>query len=96
MLWAGILPFVASWLLDGVLQVLRSNGLKLFWMALGFSVLVAVTGYFSQQYALNASNVPAESTAAMNSLAQTILRFTIPVALIAFTARTIRLLIRSR
>ena len=96
MLWAGILPFVASWLLDGIVQVFRNNGLKPFWMALGLSVLVAGAGYFAQQYGLSASEVPAESTSSMNALAQTILKFTIPLALIAFAARTIKLLLKSR
>ena len=95
-LWAGILPFVASWLLDGIVQVFRHNGLKLFWMALGFNVLVAGVGYVAQQYGMSASNVPTASIASMTSLAQTFLMFTIPLALIGFGARTIKLLVKSR
>ncbi|WP_166788144.1 hypothetical protein [Cryobacterium glaciale] len=96
MLWAGILPFVASWLLDGVVQVIRHNGLKLFWMALGFTVVVAGAGYFVRQYGLGASDVSAESISVMNSLAKTFLMFTIPISLIAFIMRTIKLLRKSR
>jgi hypothetical protein len=96
MLWAGILPFVASWMLDGIVQLFRNNGLKLLLMALCFTGLVAVAGYFAQQYGLSASSVPPESTATMNTMAQTVLKFTIPLALFAFAARTIKLLINSR
>ncbi|SEN30114.1 hypothetical protein [Cryobacterium luteum] len=96
MLWAGILPFAASWMLDGVVQIFRGNGLKLFFMGLGFAVLVAGTGYFARQYGLDASDAPASSIEGLNSLAQTILTFTVPLALIAFAARTIKLLLKSR
>lgn len=96
MLWAGILPFVASWMLDGVVQVLRHNGLKLFGMALGFTVLVAGAGYLARQYGLRASDVSAASISAMTSLAQTFLMFTIPISLVAFVTRTIKLLRKSR
>jgi len=92
MLWGGILPFVASWLLDGVVQVLRNNGLKLFWMALGFTILVAGAGYFARQYGLGAADISAASISAMSSLAQTCLLFTIPLALILFAGRTIKLM----
>lgn len=96
MLWAGILPFAASWLLDGVVQILRHNGLKLFWMALAFTILVAGAGYLAQQYKLSAFDVPAESAAATDPLAPMILSFSIPLALILFAARTIKLLRKSR
>ena len=92
---AGILPFIASWMLDGVVQVLRSNGLKLFLMGTGFTVLVAAAGIFVLQYGLNVTG-DSEPTAAVASLAQTILMFTLPLALIAFAIRTIKLLVTSQ
>ncbi|TFD91221.1 hypothetical protein [Cryobacterium serini] len=95
-LWAGILPFVASWPLDGIVQVFRHNGLKLFEMALGFPVLVAGAGYVAQQYGMGASDVPTASIVRMTSLAQTFFMFTIPLSLIGFGASTIKLLISSR
>lgn len=96
MLWAGILPFVASRMLDGVVQVIRHNGLKLFWVALGFIIVVAGVGYLARQYGLGASDVSVASISAMSSLAQTFLMFTIPISLIAFMARTIKLMRKSR
>ena len=96
MLWAGILPFVASWMLDGIVQVLRRNGLKMFWMALAFTIVVAVAGYLARQYGLGASDVSAASISAMSSLAQTFLMFTIPISLMAFVGRTIKLMRKSR
>jgi hypothetical protein len=38
---AGLLPVVAAYVLDGVVQVLRSNGLRFFFMAIGMSVVIA-------------------------------------------------------
>ncbi|TFB81242.1 hypothetical protein E3O21_05205 [Cryobacterium flavum] len=96
MLWAGVLPFAASWMLDGIVQVLRHNGLKLFWMALGFTIVVAGAGYLARQYGLGASDVSAASISAMSSLAQTFLIFTIPISLIAFIGRTIKLMRKTR
>ncbi|TFD10921.1 hypothetical protein E3T35_09980 [Cryobacterium sp. TMT1-2-2] len=87
---AGILPFVASLFLDGVVQVLRSNGLKVFGIALALTLLVAGAGFFVLQYGLSVPGIPANSTSAMNSLAQTILTFTFPLALVAFVVRTIK------
>ncbi|TFD50268.1 hypothetical protein E3T55_10215 [Cryobacterium frigoriphilum] len=96
MLLAGILPFVASWMLDGVVQLLRRNGPKLFLMGLGFTVLAGGGGYFALQYGLGIQGVPVDSTSAMKTLAQTILMFTIPLALIAFVIRTVKRLVKSR
>ena len=96
MLWAGIFPFVASWLLDGIIQIFRHNGLKLFWMAAGVTVLVAVAGFGAQQYGLSASDVPVSTIESRTSLAQTVLMFTIPLALIGFGSRTTKLLLKSR
>ena len=96
MLLAGILPFAASWMLDGIVQVFRRNGLKLFLMGFGFTVLVGGVGYFALVYGLGVQGLPFDSMSSMKTLAQTILTFTIPLAVIAFVIRTIKLLVKSR
>jgi hypothetical protein len=92
---AGLLPFVASLLLDGVVQVLRSNGLKVFGVALALTLLVAGLGYCILQVGLGIPGIPADSTSGMNSLAQGILMVSIPLAFVAFVARTVKNLLNS-
>jgi hypothetical protein len=40
----GLLPFVATFLFDGVVQLLRHNGPRYFFFALGMTVVVASLG----------------------------------------------------
>ena len=93
---AGLLPFVATFLLDGVVQVLRSNGLRYFFLALGMTVVVAVVGYIIYQYGINSPAMTSANLASVTRVGGIFLTFSIPLALIAFLIRTGKLLFKSR
>ena len=90
------LPFVASFLLDGVIQVFRNNGLKLFLGALGMSVLVALVGYLLWLYGSTNATLAPSTLESMGTMAQMLLTFSTGLALIAFVSRTARLLWKTR
>ena len=90
------LPFVASFLLDGVVQVLRSNGLKLFLAALAMTVLVALGGYLLWQYGSTNPPLPSTTLVSMGTLAQMLLTFSTLLAAVAFVIRTTKLLWKTR
>jgi hypothetical protein len=90
------LPFVASYLLDGVVQVLRNNGLKLFLGAVGMTVLVALVGYLFWRYGSTNASLAPSTLESMGTMAQMLLTFSTGLALIAFVSRTARLLWKSR
>ncbi|MBG6212117.1 hypothetical protein RCH23_000031 [Cryobacterium sp. CAN_C3] len=90
------LPFVASFILDGVVQVLRSNGLKVFLAAVGMTVLLALGGYLLWQYGINNPPLPPSTLESMGTLAKMLLTFSSALALAAFVSRTLRLLWKTR
>ncbi|TFC84040.1 hypothetical protein E3T28_03680 [Cryobacterium sinapicolor] len=90
------LPFVASFLLDGVVQVLRGNGLKFFLAALGLTVLFALAGYLLWQYGINNPPLPSSTLVSMGTMAQMLLAFSTALALVAFVSRTAKLLWKTR
>jgi len=90
------LPFVLSFLLDGIIQVFRNNGLKLFLGALGMSLLVALVGYLLWLYGSTNTTLASSTLESMWTMAQMLLTFSTGLALIAFVSRTARLLWKSR
>lgn len=90
------LPFVASYLLDGVIQVLRNNGLKLFLGAAGMTTLVALVGFLMWLYGTNNPPLAASALESMGTAAQMLLTFSTVLALIAFVSRTAKLLWKVR
>ncbi|TFB99512.1 MULTISPECIES: hypothetical protein [unclassified Cryobacterium] len=96
MLMTVALPFVASYLLDGIVQVLRNNGLKLFLAALAMSVVVAFGGYLLWQYGVSNPPVTPETLASMGMVAQMLATYSTALALFAFVIRTVSLLWKTR
>lgn len=90
------LPFVASFLLDGVIQILRNNGLKLFLGAAGMTVLVALVGFLLWLYGTNNPPLAPSTMEGMGAAAQLLLTFSTALALLAFVSRTARLLWKTR
>lgn len=93
---AGLLPFVATFLLDGVVQVLRHNGLRYFFLALGMTVVVAVVGVLIYQYGISSPEMTSANLASVTMLGGMFLTFSIPLALFAFLIRTGKLLLGKR
>jgi hypothetical protein len=90
------LPFVASFLLDGMVQVLRNNGLKLFLGAVGLTVGVAVIGFLMWLYGTNNPPLASSTMDGMAMTARLLLTFSTALALIAFMSRTVKLLWKTR
>jgi uncharacterized membrane protein len=90
------LPFVASFLLDGVVQLLRNNGLKYFLGAAGMTVLVALVGFLLWQYGSNNPPLASSTLESMGTVAQMLLTFSAALAIIAFLSRTVRLFWKTR
>jgi hypothetical protein len=90
------LPFVASFLLDGVVQMLRNNGLKLFLSAAGMTVLVALVGFLLWLFGTNNPPLAPSTMQGMGAAAQWLLTFSTALALLAFVSRTARLLWKTR
>lgn len=90
------LPFVASFLLDGIVQVFRNKGLKLFLAAVGMTVLVALVGYLLWEYGSNNPPVAISTLMSMGTVARMLLTFSTALALVAFVSRTARLLWKAR
>ena len=93
---AGLLPIVAAFVLDGVVQVLRNNGLRFFLLAVGLTVVVAGVGYVVYQYGSNSNMMTAANQASVSNVGRLFLTFSIPLALLAFLMRTVKLLSRNR
>jgi hypothetical protein len=92
----GLLPFVATFLFDGVVQLLRHNGLRYFFLALGATAVVAALGYFLYQYGISSPAITPASLASLTVLGGWFLTFSVPLAVVAFLIRTGKLLLRNR
>lgn len=93
---AGLLPIVAGFILDGVVQVLRSNGLRFFFLAVGLTVVVAGAGYIIFQFGSAGPMMTAAHEASLYEFGRLFLTFSIPLGLLAFLIRTAKLLFKSR
>jgi hypothetical protein len=93
---AGLLPIVAGFILDGVVQVLRSNGLRFFFLAVGLTVVVAGVGYVISQFGSHGATMTVANQVSLNEVGRLFLTFSIPLGLFAFLVRTVKLLFRSR
>ena len=90
------LPFIASFILDGFVQVLRSSGLKFFLAALALTGIFALAGYLLWQYGINNPPLPSSTLESMGTMAQMLLTFSTVLALAAFVSRTAKLLWKTR
>jgi len=88
---AGVLPFVLAFLLDGAVQILRGNGFKALIAGLVLSVVIAAVGYFVLVYASAQPTVTAGIATSLKTMAMYFLFFSVPLALVAFIARTVTL-----
>lgn len=90
------LPFAASFLLDGIVQLLRGDGPKLFLGSLGLVVLLAGAGYALWQFGAGYPGVEMERPALMVAVALYLVAVSTVLALIGFVLRTVRLLQNAR
>ncbi|TFD70519.1 hypothetical protein [Cryobacterium fucosi] len=86
------LPFVASFILDGIVQLLRGRGPKLFVLALFFSAVLAGGGYLLWKFGTGNPTVTAPTLTSMATVATYLLTISIVLALIGFVARSVKLL----
>ncbi|WP_146070001.1 hypothetical protein [Cryobacterium sp. Y29] len=86
---AGVLPFVLAFLLDGIVQIVRGNGFKALIAAFVLSVVIAAAGYLVLVWASAQAPLTPGTVASLNTVATYFLSFSVPLALIAFIARTI-------
>jgi len=82
------LPFIASFILDGIVLIIRKRGPRGLFLAVAFSIVVAVAGGLALQYGLNGMENSAASAPSMALVAQMLLTFSIPLATAAFLVRT--------
>jgi cytochrome bd-type quinol oxidase subunit 2 len=90
-----ILPFAASFILDGIVNQIRGRGSRVLIVAAGVTIIIAVVFAVVWQAGLSEASNEA-SNAAINSATdgdtlsgslQLVLLFTIPIALLTFGAR---------
>lgn len=89
---AALLPFIAVYHLDGIVQIVRGNGVKALISAFVLSVVVGVIGFVVLQYASGQPEITPATMSSMNSLATYFLAFSVPLAVILFIGRTVKLL----
>jgi len=90
------MPFVASFILDGVVQLLRGKGPKLFVLAFVFAAVLAGGGYALWQVGTGNPTVTAGTLESMAVVTQYLLTFSIVFALVGFAVRMVKLLSRAR
>lgn len=90
------MPFSASFILDGIVELLRGNGPKLFVLALAFTALLTGCGYVLWQFGTGNPTVTSVTLASMAVAIQYLLTFSILLALLGFGLRMVTLLSRSR
>ncbi|TFC33161.1 hypothetical protein E3O55_04175 [Cryobacterium sp. MDB1-18-2] len=89
-------PFMASFILDGIVQLLRGNGLKLFVLALVFTAVVAGGSFALWKFGTGNPTVTAGTLESMAVVTQYLLTFSIVFALGGFAVRMVKLLSRAR
>lgn len=90
------LPFAASFLLDGIVRILRGDGPKLFLRVLALVVVLAVGGYSLWQFGISYPRVDLEGPALSGSVALYLVAVATVLALVGFVLRTVKLLRRAR
>ncbi|TFC36231.1 hypothetical protein [Cryobacterium sp. TMT2-42-4] len=90
------LPFVASFLLDGIVQILRGNGPKMLLGAFSISAVLAGIGYVLWHIGTENPSVTLVTLGSMSTVAQYLLTFSTALALLAFLSRTAKLLWKTR
>lgn len=89
------LPFVSTFILDGVVHVFRGRGLKPLLIGVAFTVVVAIVGVATISYGQPEGGPAPETAAGMASIAELLLPFSVGLALLAFVFRTISTFSRS-
>jgi len=90
------LPFAASFLLDGIVQILRGDGPKVFQVALARVVVLAVGGYLLWRLGNSYAGVDAGRQPLMVTIALSLLLLSTVLALVGFVVRTVKLLRNAR
>ena len=89
-------PFAASFLLDGIVQILRGDGPRVFKGALALVVLLAVGGYLLWLVGNSYPGVASEGPAFLGMVALVLLAASTVLALAGFVLRTVKLLRNAR
>ncbi|TFC59574.1 hypothetical protein E3O62_09265 [Cryobacterium sp. TMT2-15-1] len=90
------LPFAVSFLLDGIVQILRGDGPQVFRSALALVVFFAGGGYLLWQSGISYAGADQEGPALMGTVALALLAFSTVMALVGFVVRTVKLLRNAR
>lgn len=94
-----VFPFVASYLLDGVLTVLRRGGVKALLKSIALTAVVGGIGYAFWKTGANAGagdTTMEEYAETMRGVIRSTLQFTVPLALLGFAFRAARTLLQDR
>ena len=86
------MPFAASFLLDGIVQLLRGNGPKLFVLAFAFTAVLSGGGYALRQFGAGNPTAAPAMEALMFTVAKYLITFSTVLALVGFGSRTVKLL----
>ena len=89
-------PFAASFLLDGIVRILRGDGPKLFRRTLALVVVLAGGGYLLWWFGSSYSGVDAGRQPLMVTIALSLLALSTVLALVGFAVRTVKLLRNAR
>jgi hypothetical protein len=84
-----LLPFVATFILDGVVLVFRGRGLKPLMLGVAFTILVTILGLVAVSYGQAEAGPTPGTAAGMESMTRMLLPFSIGLALLAFVSRTV-------
>ncbi|TFD19925.1 hypothetical protein [Cryobacterium sp. TMT2-23] len=90
------LPFVASFLLDGLVQIARGNGPKMFLAAFAMTAVFAGGGYALWRIGTGNPLVTSVTLAGMLTVAQYLLTISTVLASLGFVSRTAKLLWKTR
>jgi hypothetical protein len=95
-LLAGVLPFVAGFLPDGIVQIMRGRGPKFFLASAAMPAGVAVIGWVGFQWGMGQAALAPSASSSASVLTKYFLPFSIPMSLLTFVIRTVQLLMKDR
>ena len=91
-----VVPFAASFLLDGIVRILRGDGPKLFLGVLALVVVLAVGGYGLWQFGISDPGAAPEGPVLSGPVVLYLLAGSTVLALVGFVLRTVKLLRNAR